>query len=324
VPIVLPLVALDVLVLVLWTIAIALAIALVMRKVGDVFRPIPVVGGHIAGAVDSVAQVISNAAGSLEHGADRLAGAAWHQLARYMDHLWTQLVAHSGAFVQMAQELLRHAHALARLRALVHKAVGQAEAFIPRVKTLEREWHGIEHRVKALERDLATGIGHDLRIEVKALDREVTGLEHKVIPSIRAAENALAHDISALGEYIRSHFLSSATDAITAAVAVGLAALGLAGLRCSNFRSLLSRFGCGLGTLLNDLLGLVIAGIFLEGVCEFLPLIEGAFGAVVGPITHLLNEVPLGACESRPSGWATLSVDSGPLPPAQTLGPLAQ
>jgi hypothetical protein len=121
VPIVLPLLALDVLVLVLWTIAAALAIALIMRKVGDVFRYVPIVGDAIAGAVDSVAQVISNAAGSLEHGADKLAGAAWHQLARYMDHLWAQLVSHSHLYVEITQELLRHAYALTRLRALVHR-----------------------------------------------------------------------------------------------------------------------------------------------------------------------------------------------------------
>lgn len=260
-PIVLPLVALDVLVLVLWTIAIALAIALIMRKVGDVFRHVPVVGGSIAGAVDSVAQVISNAAGSLEHGADRLAGAAWHQLARYMDHLWSHLVASSGVFAQMAAELLRHAHALSRLRALVHKAVGQAEAFVPRIKTLERGWHGIEHRVKTIEREIAKGIGHDLRIHVKALERKVTRLEQGVIPGLRAGIKTAEGEVSQLQDFIKAipgtRYLDWAAGIVASVLSLEILNL----LRCPQAKNVSKQRGCSMWGAMDDLLGLLALGI---------------------------------------------------------------
>jgi hypothetical protein len=289
VPIVLPLLALDVLVIVLWTIALALAIALIMRKVGDVFRYVPIVGGAIAGAVDSVAQVISNAAGSLEHGADKLAGAAWHQLARYMDHLWSQLVAHSHLYIEITHELVRHAYALTRLRSLVHKAVATAEAFIPRVKALEREWHGIEHRVKALEQEWTKGIGHDLRIHVKALEHALGRVEHKVIPNIRSIADKAEADVIALRKWVKDNALVAGTAAFTGAVAWALASLGLGWLRCDSNPFNNNKRACGLWDDLAGLLGLVTAVLVAEDFEKLVREMQAVEGEAIDVAKDLFN-----------------------------------
>jgi hypothetical protein len=321
VPIVVPLVALDVLVLVLWTIAAALAIALIMKEIGKVFSGIPVVGGAIAGAVNAVAQAVTWAVGKIETGIDKLIGAAWHLLAHYMDVLWHQIEGQASLLTQFAQMILNLTHAHALLRALVHRAVGTAQAILPRVKSLEREWHGIEHRVKVLERDIAKGIGHDLRIQVKALEREVTTIESKVIPKVESAEQALARDISALGDYIRSNFVSTATDAITAAVAVALGAMGLSGLRCNSLLNSLKNRGCGFWNGLEDLLGLFVDTLLLTNVCELLPILETVVSDVADPLVIALTDIGAGLCSGGIGAAPPLKVPALSLPanPGLTL-----
>jgi hypothetical protein len=319
VPIVVPLVALDVLVLVLWTIAAALAIALIMKEVGNVFRGVPIVGGAIAGAVGAVAQAISWSVGKLESGIDKLIGAAWHLLAHYMDTLWHQIEGQASLLTQFAQMILKLIHAHALLRALVHKAVGTAQAVLPRVKRLEREWHGIEHRVKVLERDIAKGIGHDLRIQVKALEQDVTKLENKVIPSIRSIANTAEADVSALRKWIADNALVAGSAALVGAVAWALGRLGLGGLRCNSLLNSLKNRGCGLWKGLEDLLGLFIDAVALTHLCDLPRWIEELFSPLLGELTSLISGAANSLCAQANKDWATLSVSNGPLPPQQTL-----
>ena len=315
-----PFVAIDVLLVVLWTIAAALAIALIMDKLGGILSGVPWVGGKLSDAAKAMGQAITNACGHLMSGTESLVGGGLHWLARHFDTWFNQFVAHAVVIAHLAQVVGNEIYSVSGLRSLVHELTKRFHGIEAGVKSLVKEWHGIEARVKALERAIAKGIGHDLRIQVKALERDVAKIDNTVIPAIRSEVATAENNITALGEYIRSNFVSDTTDALTAAVAVGLAGLGLGGLRCSNFGRLLTKFGCGLGSLLNDLLGLAISALALEAVCDFLPLLEDAFGAIIGPMTHLLNEVPLGACEQMPESWATLNVAVGPTPPAQTLG----
>lgn len=321
-PIVLPLVALDVLVLVLWCIAVALAIALVLDHLSSILAGVPWIGGKLSDAVKAMASAISNAASAIEGGADHLIGAAWHALSRYVDKLFEQFVAHSRVLVHLARVVGELVYSHSGLKSFVKSVAVAAHDALKLADKLQKEYHGIEHRVRTIEREIAAGIGSDVLPRIKTLEREVANVEGKVIPAVEGAEKALANDITALGEWVRANFVSTATDAISAAVAVALAALGLGGLRCSNFTGLLSKWGCGLGRLLDDLLGLMIAGLALEAICDFLPLVEAVFGAIVGPTVHLLNEVPLGSCETMPADWSDLHVAAGPLPPPQTLGTL--
>jgi hypothetical protein len=319
-----PLLELAVLLL---TLALAtLATIIVVSLFETLIRALSAVGlgGIVTDWLRSIEQALTSGLGSIERGVDAAIGHSWHAFARMADLVWRDIkeAAHSDwAIIESLAHLIGR---VTHLHAIAHG--------------LERAWHGIEHGVNSLERwairqehrihkiehDIAHGIGEDLLPRTKALEREVGRIDHTLIPDLTATIKAVKGDVSALRKWITANVPLVGTSVFAGAVAIALADLGLSGLRCSNFTRLLRKFGCGLGSLLDDLLGLVVAGIALEGVCEFLPLIEAAFGAIAGPLVHVLNEVPLGACETPPKDWAHLRVAAGPLPPAQTLGPLAQ
>jgi hypothetical protein len=259
VPIVAPLVALDVLVLVLWLIAVALAIALIMDKLAAILHAVPIAGGYLSDKVHDMARAITNAAGKLEGGIDHLIGAAWHQLARYTDKLWSELVAHSTALVQLAQLVGHLVHSVHGLRALVRTLQHVGHGVTAAVKTLEKEYHGIEHRVKKLEREIGQGIGHDLRIRIKALEKEYDGLENQVIPSIRSGIKTAEGEVADLEKWLGVNLDSTQAEWLAGFAAAALAALGLSGLNCNSNPFKNNRNACGLWGDLSDILGLLAA-----------------------------------------------------------------
>jgi hypothetical protein len=299
------------------------------RKVlGVIFEPfigavswIPGLGGLTASGLRAVEQDLDNKLGSIEHGIDALMGASWHRFAELNEWMWRELKQHTLIGQLIAWEVKELANAYHHLRNLAHDAHDIADVLRHPVRELQHLYHGIEQRVRQIEHDVSKGIGDDVLPRLKTLDREIDRIEHKVIPSIRAAEREADAAISDLYEWAKGKASLLGVGTFALAVAAALEALGLGGLRCPQFSNLLRKYGCGLGTLLDGIIGLLGALFVVESVCTFLPYIEDAFGAVVGPIVNLLTEVPLGACEKPPSGWATLNVAAGPLPPAQTLGP---
>lgn len=310
--------------LALFCLALALAATIIVKSLISSMGGVPLIGRVISAILSPIAHALSWAAGQLETGVDAILGATLATFAKVMEWTFDFYKAQAVALLQLAHLVGSGLYNVSGLRSIVHRLEREWHGIEHGIKSLRREVHGIERDVRTLEREVGHGIGNDVLPRVRSLERKLGRVENKVIPAIQSGEAALADDISALGEYIRANFLSSATDAVTAAVAVALASLGLGGLRCNNFKGLLNKFGCGLGSILNDLIGLALSVLALESVCTFLPLLEEAFGAVVGPMVHLLNEVPLGACEKRPSGWATLNAANGPVPPPQSLGTLPQ
>src|SRR6185437_14281674 len=197
-----------------------------MRKIGALFRTIPVVGTYIAGAADAVAQAVTNAVGTLEHGIDSLIGASWHLLARFTDKLWGEIESHSLVIKELASLVSRLAHLYHYVRSVASHAVSTVEHVPANLRTLSRDYTRLAHRVKALERELGHGIGEDVLPRIKSLDRELTHLEHKVIPKIRAEAQAAENEVGQLTRYIADNFVSNAEADLEAADAVGLAALG--------------------------------------------------------------------------------------------------
>jgi phage-related protein len=296
VPVVLPLVELGILALVLWVVATALAIALIMDKLSAVLDGVPWIGGKLSGAVKSMAQIITNAAGTLESGIDKLIGASWHLLARYMDKLWHHIESQAAITARVAEHVGNLIYNHSGLSALVHRLAKAYHGIEHGIKTLTREYHGIERRVHALEKRIGKGIGHDLRAHLKALERRLGKVETQVIPAVESAETALANDISALGEYVRSNFVSVATDAVTAAVVVALGALGLGGLRCNSLLNSLKNRGCGLWNGLEDLLGLFVDVAIFTNVCAVLDFLSPFVSDVAGPIVTALTDIGAGLC----------------------------
>lgn len=310
----LPLVELGALALVLWAVAMALAAALLMQKIGSVLGGLPAIGGAIQSAMNKVAQEITNAAGTLENGIDSLIGASWHALAGFTNTLWHEIEAHSGIIAQYGGMLGKLIDFALHVKALATHAARNLEHGLARVGQLARTIEHLAHRVKALEHDWAHGIGDDVLPRIKSLERKITHVTHDVIPAVESAEEALARDVTALGEYIRTNFLSTTTDAITAAVALGLAALGLGGLRCSTLTNMLGKRACGLWSDLEGLLGLFADTILLTNICELLPVLETAVSDVADPLVVTLADVGAGLCSGGIGAPPALSVPALSLP----------
>lgn len=258
-PLVAPLVALGTLTLVLWVIATATAIAVVVGYITGWLQGLPFPLNKMAAVTQALAEAVTAACGKLESGVDGLIGAAWHSLARLTDALWEEIEAHSGVLARYGGTLGKLIDLALHLKSYATHAAHSLAAGIGNVRALSRALTHLERRVKVLEHDVAHGIGEDVLPRVKSLDRELHHLEHKVIPKIRQEAQAAEGDVTALGQYVRDHYLANTTDAIEGAVAVGLAALGLSGLRCESNPWKNNPNACGLWGDLSDLLGLALA-----------------------------------------------------------------
>lgn len=267
-PIVVPLIALDVLVVALWAIALALAIALIMDKLSAILAGVPWVGGKLSDAVQTMSRAITNAAGHLIGGIDAIVGAAWHALARYIDKGLNEFVAHSAVLLHLARLIGSHVYSISGLKALVHSASTVAHAALKLAHTLEREYHGIEHRVKVIERELGHGIGNDVRTAVHDLEGEVGHIERKVIPGLRHGIATAEAELSDLERWLGVTSAIKFADWAAGLVLTALASLGFGFLRCSAWRGLGSRLTCGMGQLLLDLLEGAIAVMVVEDICS--------------------------------------------------------
>jgi len=270
--------------------------------------------------LEGVKQAIWHALGVAFRGLDAALGWQIHNLARLTNWLWREFKSHALLIAAIATPLGLLLTAYHALKALVHHLTRNSTAHTKQLTRVEHRLHVLERRIEALQDQLAAGIGEDVLPRLKALEREAHTIRTKTIPAIQAADAQAEAAISDLWAWVHANVIPIGTTTFAGAVAVALSRLGLGGLRCPGFLNLLKNRGCGLGGLLDALLGLAISALALENVCTLLPILETAFGGVVGPVTHLLTEVPLGGCEKPPKGWATLSVAVGPLPPPQTLG----
>ena len=319
-PIVLPLLGLDVLTVALWCIATALAIALVLDKLSAILAGVPWVGGKLSDAVKSMASAIANAAGTLEHGIDSIVGAAWHALSRYVDKLLNQFVAHSALIVHLAELVGNGLYSVSGLRALVRSVSHVAHAAYAQGRTIERQFRGIEHRVKSLEHTVGAGIGDDVRSQVHGLERTVHGLEKSVIPGLRQGIDTAEGEVTDLERWLGVKAGLSNLDWSKGLVAAALAALGLGGLSCSTLGGLLGRRGCGLWQGLEDVLGLLFDAVLLVDLCGLLPELETLFAALEAPLVDLVSSAADAACAHPPAGWAELAAPALSLPQVYYTG----
>lgn len=318
----LPLVGLDVLIVVLWSIAAALAIALIMDKLGSILAGVPWVGGKLSDAAHRMAQAITNACGSLMHGIEALVGAGLHLLARHLDHYFAEFVKHATIIAHLARLVGHSLYRVSGLKALVHRLSLAVHAVRAQVKTLEREYHGIEHRVKTLEHEVAAGIGADVLPKIRSLDRELHKVEHKVIPAIEADVTAVEGDVTALRKWIADHIPLPGTDAFVGAIAVALGLLGLGGLRCNTLLNSLKSRGCGLWQGLEDLLGLLFDAALFVDLCHLLPELEALFAEFEAPLVDLIASAADAACAQPPQGWVELSAPAVVPPAVYYTGPV--
>jgi hypothetical protein len=310
------LVPLATLVIVLWVLACAAAIAIIMGYVSDQLSGLPWPLDKIAGPVSSLAQGITNVCGKLEAGVDHLIGVAWHLMARYLDREWQRIEDQASLTWHVINGLVPISAAIGRLDHLVHSTAHGVAGVLPRVKTLEREYHGIEKQVKTLEHDVAKGIGHDVLPRIRSLDKRLGHVIGKVIPAIEAADAQAEKAIGDLWKWARQNTLVAGSAAFAGAVAIALSTLGLGGLRCNTLLNSLTKRGCGLWNGLEDVLGLLFDAAVFTDLCQVIPLVEGVFAEFEGPLVELVSTAANAACAHPPSGWVTLPVTSLSLPSA--------
>lgn len=289
-PLALPLIELSALVIALVCIALALLIVEIMRQVGDLVRPIWLVGGTIADGVEALARGISYVLGKAESGIDAAIGASWHALAWFAREWWHEITAQALGALHIAELVAKLAYAHSGLRALVHRADTLVHGIDHRVRDLVREWRGIEHRVGRLEHDITRGIGHDLRIGLRDVERELHGVERTVTTTIPRAIDYAEGKTTALGRFIGAIPGTSYLDWAKGIAVAGLAALGLNWLRCENTNTAGNRL-CGLDSGLLD--ALLLGTLAVEGSVSLVgmahELIDLA-GDIVPAVTGVVSE----------------------------------
>lgn len=292
----------------------------VAKALQNIASGIPLLGSAIGSLFGKLAQALAWAAGQLYQGIDAMMGAVFHALAWVLEQTFAMYREQAIALLHLSQWAAGQVSGVPGLRSLVRQQAQELRGIEHGVKTLNREVKSIDEQIRDINGVLAKLHFKGIDATLTNLQDQINTVEHKTIPAIQGQVGTLDDALGNVEGYLNLPTTLPRVDWLAGVVAVALGALGLGGLGCGNFKNLFSKFGCGLGTLLNDLLGLMIAGLFLESVCEFLPQFEAAFGAVVGPITELLTNTPLGNCEQVPASWSHLDVAAGPIPPPQSLG----
>lgn len=321
-PVVIPLVALDVLVTALFAIACALLITFILREVAKLVADIPIVGGALARAINAMTQPITYVLGKAEHGVDAAIGASWHALSRLTDMLWHQIEAYALGYLHLAQLVGEIVYAHSGLRSLVHRIEHRLHGIEHGVKTFEREWRGIEAKVKRIEHDLTRGIGHDLRIGLRDVRKEVKGIEHTVSDTLPQAIDYAEAKTSALGRFIGAIPGISYAEWVAGIAVAGIAKLGLDWIKCDEGKNVYRRRGCGMWDDFDGLLGLFVDLFIIAEVCDVLPVLDAAVSEVATPLVAAMTDVGAGLCGPGSSPPAQLDGPTTVFPPVYFTGKL--
>ena len=275
----------------------AIALAFSARKVTQALlggivaflQKIPVIGGGLAAPFKAVERAVVGACYSIENGCDALIGGAWHRTVELLKLSWREFKNHALVGLKTALYIPLIVAAIHALRALVHKAVGAAGAITPRVKALEKEYHGIEHRVRELEKKIARGIGHDLRIHIKALEKWEKAAQAQLEADAKAITQTIPGLIGNVRDFIGLGSLPANLDWVKGITLAGLAALGLSGLNCDNNPLKGKNCESNVWGDLSQLLGVLATVLAVADFEELVKEMQNAEQGVVSGLNDLLN-----------------------------------
>lgn len=269
----------------------ALALAwLSLKIVQALFGPLGFIPG-VTKAERAIAQSVTNACGSIASGASAAVGGSLHTIARLIDRSAAAIKRPAVALLEAATIIGAIAAAVHALRDLVHKAVGSFGAILPRVKTLEKEYHGIEHRVKTLEREIGAGIGHDLRIHIKALEKWEKAAKEQLAADEQAITQTIPAELGKLEDWIGMEVGQTKTQWEMAIGTAILAALGLGGLNCNSNPFKNNKNACGLWGDLGDILGLLAATLAVLNFEDLVKEMQALEEVTVTGLHDVLNMV---------------------------------
>lgn len=288
----------------------ALALAyLSLQIVKALFGPLnglPVVGSAIASAEHAITKSVTSFCGSVVHGADIAVGNSLHGIASMVNRLAGAIRHPAQILDQASTAVLGLSLAYHGLRELAHGLNKTFTGIDATVRTLGREFHGIEHRVRVIEHDIARGIGHDLRIGLQATEKELSHLERRVIPGIRSDVATADTAISNLYEWAKgkADLIGIGTFAAAVTAVIGKDLLQL--FKCPTFLNKTLGRGCGLWNGLEDLFGLLLDGFIFADLCAIIPEVEVLFSEFEEPLTALIADAADAFCAQPPPGWPTI------------------
>ena len=270
-------------------VALAICIGGIMNSLTQYIEKIPWVGGAIANAVGGMAQAITHACGVILRPLDNAVGGTLHQLARLVDWTYSEFRSHARLLLDVAQLLTGVAIAVRLIKHSIGHLITFAHSVPQLIKTLTKEYHGIEHRVKTLEREIAGGIGNDIRIHIKALEKWEEAAKAQLKADAKAITQTLPGELTQLQNFIKAipgtSYLEWAAGIVAAALGAGL----LRNLLCKEnpFNSSANR--CGSWGDLSQLLGLLATVIAVEDFQALVREMQQAEKTAAEGLHDLLN-----------------------------------
>ncbi len=207
-----------------------------------------------------------------------------------------------------------------------HVGANTGQSISPRIKTLEREYKGIEGEIRTLERKLAnqgkvgaaksSPVGMNISGRIRVLERKLHGIDAQ-IAKLTHGEHVLGQRIGAQGKVVprtaprvvprtrapARHWTDILTKTAAAAlVGASLARLGLKWIRCPN----VGKFGkwlCGSpASLMDALLAALTLVIATEGIVPFAHQVEDIFGSATGFVRKFWHVNAIGSGGDRAIG----------------------
>jgi len=267
---------------------------------------IPGVGPWLSGQIESMAKALNSFLNNAVKGIDKLIGWSWHLLANWTDKLWAEIKSHAHYLGLLSPIIAQLVWMVSHLHTRVNGLHSIGKGINDAIGKLEKAWHGIEHRVGKIEREIGQGIGHDLRLQVKGLEKELGKVEHVTIPGLRQGIATAEGDVTALQKWIAHNIPLPGTADFAAAVAVAIAALGIFPRGCTSWGKFFNRGACGLWNGLEDLLGLLADLFLFTHFCDLWAAATPFLGVFLDPLVAMIATFADGACSHRPDTWRTI------------------
>lgn len=280
-----------------WLIAlgVVLMIALVVYIVDGIVKIIdktvgrlPLIGGLFGSAAHTLQRAFVEALAPAAEGAQSIAGAALHALAREVDWVGREIRRHANLLYTIAALLVGPAVVNA-LRSGISTLHGTTDALAHRITAAYARVLSLEHR---LQHTITTGVLPRLG----RLEREYDRVIDKDIAGLRSRTKAVEKSLDDVWKYVRSHPWTVATDAFVGAVAVALSRLGLGWIRCPTAGQVFNKRGCNLWNDLDKLLSLAADVFLVANMCRVIPWLEEAFSVVAAPLIAELTDIGAGLC----------------------------
>lgn len=298
---------------------------------------VPGVGGILSDAAHGIASIITDALGRAVTHVDNAISFWWHALGEEIAWIGRELEASARAVEALAervQSTSRHA-VEGWIRSALHAALHG-------VSHLAREALDGVHKLEQLLTHAGAGtLGRELHLLLRPIRGELHTLERWTYPKVKALEHEVGTvvepDIQALkdrattleDQAIRVYkdaagvWHAVSTDALAAAVALALPALGLQWARCGNVGGA-GRALCGLGSdLVSALLGDALTAFAVTDTCDFVAGAQDVANALEPALLAFVDaELALVGCHGADAA-ADLALPALILPPTNLGLPLA-